>query len=76
MSASAPALVKTWSVGRYTVTLTVPQSDDGVFVGNVEWFPHLPTDLTAEEMEAYSRGRDAALAGLFASAFPQLFSDD
>ena len=76
MSASAPALVKTWSVGRYTVTLTVPQSAEGLFFGHVEWFPHLPNDLTATEMEAYSRGRDAALAELFASAFPQLVPDD
>lgn len=76
MSASSAALIKTWSVGRYTVTLTVPRSADGVFAGNVEWFPHLPNDLTADEMEAYSRGRDAALAEFFGSVFPQLFPDD
>lgn len=69
MSASAPALVKTWSVGRYTVTFTVQQLvAGGITNALVEWAPHQPTDLTAKELAQYRAGRDAAIAELGLSA--------
>lgn len=64
MSAVAPALTKTWAVGRYTATLTVPPLAAGVMHAVIDWAPHIPKDLTAEELQAYRRGRDAAFRDL------------
>lgn len=64
MSARAPSLVRTWSVGRYTATLTVPPLERGVVHAVIEWEPHCPKDLTADEQRAYRYGRDAAFREL------------
>lgn len=64
MSAESAALVRSWPVGRYTATLTVPPLASGVLHALIEWAPHIPNDLTTTELEAYRRGRNAALAEL------------
>jgi hypothetical protein len=66
MTARAPALVKTWSVGkRYRVTLTIPHLIDGNPATAVcEWEPTMPARLTHREQRDYERGRDAALSDL------------
>ena len=65
MSAST-FIVKTWTVGRYTVTMTLPAIRQGAFKVLVEWAPHFPPphSLTRAEAEEYRRGRNAALAEL------------
>lgn len=68
MSARRPLLQRTWAVGRYQVTLTVPALEGGVVHAAIEWAPHMPTDLTVAELEAYRRGRNAALKELGLSA--------
>lgn len=64
MTASAAALVKTWSVGkRYRVTLTVPRlTNDTPATAACEWEPSMPARLTHREKRDYERGLDAALA--------------
>lgn len=64
MTARSATLSKTWQVGRYTASLTVPPLDAGVVHAVIDWTPHIPTDLTAEELQAYRRGRDAAFRDL------------
>lgn len=68
MSAQAAALSKSWQCGRYTATLTVPPVANGVLHASIEWFPHMPRDLTPEELEAYRAGRNAAFKALGLSA--------
>lgn len=68
MSAAAPALTRSWQVGRYVATLTVPPLDGGVLHGVIDWAPHVPNDLTPEEVQAYRRGRAAAFQALGLSA--------
>jgi len=65
MSAQAAALSRTWKVGaRYVATLTVPPVANGVLHASIEWLPHVPRDLTPEELEAYRLGRDRAFREL------------
>jgi len=66
MTASGPALVKTWRVGkRYRVTLTIPRLNGGETTAAVcEWEPSMPESLTARELRDYERGRDAAVRQL------------
>jgi len=65
MSATAPALVRSWQVGRYEVTLTVQSPIPGCIThALVEWSPHQPDDLTVQELEQYRAGRNAAFAEL------------
>lgn len=66
MTASAPALIKTWNVGkRYRVTLTIPRLSDGTLAAAVcEWEPSMPQGLTTQELRDYERGRDAAVREL------------
>lgn len=65
MSAQAPALARSWTVGRYQVTLTVQRPRRGrVAHAHVEWSPSVPKGLTAAEWHEYRAGRDAALAEL------------
>lgn len=68
MTATAPALVRSWAVGRYTATLTVPPLASGVIHAVIEWEPHIPNDLTSEELGAYHRGLNAAIQELGLSA--------
>jgi hypothetical protein len=55
------AFVRTWTVGRYTATLTLPPLAAGVVQAVLEWTPHIPDDLTPDELSAYRQGRDAAV---------------
>ncbi len=65
MTAETPALVRTFRVGKRTVTITAPQMRAGkVSCAVVEWSPSMPTRLSRREMAQYRRGRDAAFADL------------
>ena len=67
MSAEA-AFVRTWPVGRWTATLSVPSA--AFAVGQpvhavVEWSPAIPgRPLTPSELKQYRAGREAAFADL------------
>ncbi len=63
MSAAA-GISRSWSVGRYTVTMTIPRSGSGLLAATVEWDPRLPKRLTEAELQQYRAGRDAALADM------------
>lgn len=60
MSASA-AFTRTWPVGRYTCTLSLPADAAGAVSIDVEWHPAMPERLTAAELEQYRRGRNDAV---------------
>ena len=65
MSAEAPAFARTWQVGRYMATLTVPQLKPGrVLNAVIEWSPDRPGRLTAAEWSEYRAGRNAAMAAM------------
>jgi hypothetical protein len=65
MSAEAATLVRSWRVGRYTATLTMPRPMRGQAQSAViEWSPSVPTELTDAEVKQYRSGRDAAIAEL------------
>lgn len=63
MSASAAAAVRSWPVGPYTCTMTVPRPDGrGVVHAVAEWTPNEPARLSTEEWRQYRAGRNKALA--------------
>lgn len=65
MSAEAAALVRSFRVGRRTVTMTFPTPErGGVCALVIEWSPHPPTRLSRREWEQYRAGRGAAVADL------------
>ena len=65
MSAEAAALTRSWSVGAFTATLTVPKARPSqVASAVIEWSPHVPQRLTAKEREQYRTGRDEAIRAL------------
>ena len=64
MSAQAASLSKTWKVGRYRATLTVPPVKNGVLHACIEWHPHVPRDLSPSDLEQYRLGRDRAFREL------------
>jgi hypothetical protein len=66
MSAEAAALVRAWSVGRWTVTVTLPQVAPGQLRHAVfEWSPAMPTrPLSKSQMRQYRRGRNRAIGEL------------
>src|SRR5574341_2018228 len=65
MTAEAATLTRSWKVGRFTVTLTVPPLHKGGFQSAaMEWEPHLPKHLSQEEFDAYVAGRNAAVLEL------------
>lgn len=65
MSAEAAAITRSWSVGPYTATLTVPKAKPGQTVAAViEWEPRVPQRLKPAEIEQYRAGRDAAIKAL------------
>ena len=69
MSASLPALVRSWRVGSRTATLTVSQPDiNGQRSALIEWDGDVPKKLSPAELEQYRRGRDAAFKALGLSA--------
>ena len=67
MSGTAPALVRTFRVGRFECTLTFPQIASGsVLAMAAEWSPSMPDRLTTAEIEEYRAGRNAAIEELAA----------
>jgi len=69
MSAFAPALVRSWRVGKRTATLTVSQAGpNGERSALIEWDGGVPPKLSAAELNEYRRGRDAAFKALGVSA--------
>ncbi len=53
---------RTFKVGPYECTLTVPSLRDGkVMVMTAEWAPEVPNQLTPAELEQYRLGRDTLL---------------
>ncbi len=67
MSAESAAGMRSFRVGRFIATLTMPRPvGGGVAAASIEWTPHLPKRLTPAELEQYRCGRDAALRDLCA----------
>lgn len=44
------AVVRTWRVGQFTVTLSLPQSGSGI--ASCEWAPYMPASLTDDDAPA------------------------
>ena len=64
--AEQAALVRSWRVGKRTVTVTVPQVRSGqVLHAAFEWYPNMPRRLSRREWKQYRKGRDTAFAELF-----------
>ena len=59
----AALITRTFGVGKdYRVTLTIPKFKPGaVLCMSAEWEPRMPKKLSASEIRAYRRGRDAVL---------------
>lgn len=55
MSATAPSLIRTFKVGRYTAIFTAGPDERGVFTCVCDWQPHIPNDLTPAEQLDYRR---------------------
>ena len=65
--AEQAALVRSWRVGRRTVTVTVPEIRTGqVLCAAFEWSPSRPRRLSRREWKQYRAGRDKAFEELFA----------
>jgi hypothetical protein len=65
MSAEAPALARSWRVGRYRCTLTAQKPTPGTALCvSIEWEPDVPGRLSRKDEQAYVEGRDRALAEL------------
>ena len=63
--AEQAALVRSWRVGKRTVTLTMPQVRSGqVLHAALEWHPDMPRRLSRREWKQYRAGRDKAFAEL------------
>lgn len=62
MSAEAAVASRTWQVGRYKCTLTVPRPKPGqVMHASLEWAPEPPRQLSGDEFAEYRKGRNQAL---------------
>lgn len=67
MSAEASVFSRSWKVGRWTATLTMPTPrPGGVMAVAIEWSPELPHRLSTDEVAQYRAGRAAAVAELSA----------
>ena len=65
MSAEAAAFVRTWAVGKYTCTLTMPKPRPGRTMHvAIEWAPEQPKRLTQAEIDEYREGRNDAIRSL------------
>ena len=63
MSAEAAIASRSWRVGRYECTLTVPRPRPGqVMHASMEWAPEQPRGLSDGEILEYRQGRNKALA--------------
>ncbi|KRB25035.1 hypothetical protein [Rhizobacter sp. Root16D2] len=70
MDAQAAAMARSWTVGVYTCTLTVPTPEPGATrCASIEWSPTRPRRLSDAEITTYRRGRDAALRSLGLTVF-------
>ncbi len=66
MPGESAALVRSWRVGRRTVTVTVPQIRSGqVLYAAFEWEPNMPRRMSRREWRQYQAGRGKAFAELF-----------
>jgi hypothetical protein len=65
MSAEAVAVSRTFQVGRYTATVSLPRLPvGGTGCAVIGWSPCMPDRLSPAELEQYRRGRDAAIHAL------------
>jgi len=65
MTAEPPLLVRSFKVGRRSVTLSVPRPKAGAPVAlAAEWSPDLPRRLSKREWREYRAGRDALVADI------------
>lgn len=65
MSAEAPFLSRSWSVGQFTATLTIARPEPGRLASAVvEWEPARPERLSDAELADYTRGRNLAIREL------------
>lgn len=55
MSAAAPVLMRTWTVGRYTAELSAAPNEAGIVNVVIDWSPHVPNDFTPSQVEEYRR---------------------
>ena len=64
-----PTAFRSWPVGDYTVTLTIPSraSDAAPAAISITWDPRMPSRLTDSELNQYRAGRNAAIAELSAA---------
>lgn len=61
--------VRSWRVGRYTVTLSLPKIRPGALVGAVvEWDPAVPARLSSQEAAQYKEGLAAAIREMTAAS--------
>jgi len=62
MTSHSAAAVRSFRVGPYIATLTIPPAQPGSPRSAViEWHPHLPASLTPAQLDQYRRGRNMAL---------------
>lgn len=67
MSGDTAVAVRSWCVGPYTVTMTIPRPRPGRAINAlVEWEPSEPSKLSPDEWSEYRAGRNHALALLAA----------
>lgn len=67
MAAETAILIRSFRVGRRTVTLTFPRPKEGSMLAMAcEWDPEPPRRLSKAEWRQYRAGRDAAVAELAA----------
>lgn len=57
---------RTWRVGHRWACLAVEAAVTGPALGRIVWSHTPPRQWSADELEAYGRGRNAALAALAA----------
>ncbi len=68
MTAEAALATRSWRVGRWTCTMTIPKPQPGqALQACVEWSPALPSrTLSAALLAEYRTGRHAALESIAA----------
>ena len=57
---------RTWRVGHRWACLAVEAAVTGPALGRISWHPAPPRQWSAQDLEAYGRGRNVALAALAA----------
>jgi len=59
-------LTRSWRVGAHLAVLLVDAGPTGPALGRITWHPAPPRQWSAQDLEAYGRGRNVALAALAA----------